>query len=542
MLNFPSSSNPISSRIKQPLDRAALGLIAILLVAIAILVLFGHRAAPKVRNFSWDDRQIGAEDTAFILTFTRPMDEESVEENLTLSAIVSDTERELIPGKFSWAGRRMAYTLEAPAPYGYEFELTLEGAWDRFSDGAEDTVLIQPFQGTFQTRDRAFLYLGVEGEEEGRLVLYNLTEKERHILTPETLVVMDYEPYPRGDRVLFSATDRVSQEQGLLNQQIYAVSTGIRVQPPPETLAYATNLVEKPPVLDDIPAEGEVKLILDSDEYQNLRFDLAPNGEFVVVYRVNRQNPADFGLWMVRPGESPYPIEAEPGGDFLIMPDSETLAYLQGQGFSILSLDAGEDTAGNSAATKEGGNQRSEPLDFLPQYGMVLGFSQDGSAAATVKFNATLGDPTQSLYLVPSQGDETELLETDGSILEAVFDPTDTYLYALVTKLLPGDIYAEQPYLVAINLETADTKELLRLPIQQDIHMSLAPDGLGILFDQIMPFTDEGNSSILRGNDGQPIATSQLWFFPILQDAEGALVIAEPDPIPVAGLRPTWLP
>ncbi len=540
MLNFSSSSDAVSSRFKQPLDRAALGLITILMVAIAILVLFGHRAAPKVRNFSWDDRQIGAEDTAFILTFTRPMDKQSVEDNLSLSAIVSDQEREVIPGKFSWAGRRMAYTLDAPAPYGYEFELTLDGAWDRFSD-RDDAVSIQPYQGTFETRDRAFLYLGVEGEEEGRLVLYNLTQKERQILTPETLVVMDYEPYPRGDRVIFSATDRTSQEQGLLNQQIYAVSTGIRTQDAPNSLAYATNTTA-PPVLDDVPAEGEIKLILDSDDYQNLRFDLAPNGEFVVVYRVNRQNPAEFGLWMVRPGESPYPIEAEPGGDFLVMPDSETLAYLQGQGLSILSLNTDEEAENGEADTKETGDRPSEPIDFLPQYGMVLGFSQNGSEAATVKFNATLGDPTQSLYLVSNRGGENELLKTDGSILKAIFDPTGTYLYALVTQLLPGDLYVEQPYLVAIHLETLETTELLLLPIQQDIHMSLAPDGLGILFDQVVKLTDGSSPSILRGNDGQPIATSQLWFFPILKNEEGKLINTEPDSIPVEGLRPVWLP
>jgi len=540
MLNFSSSSDAVSSRFKQPLDRAALGLITILMVAIAILVLFGHRAAPKVRNFSWNDRQIGAEDTAFILTFTRPMDKQSVEDNLSLSAIVSDQEREVIPGKFSWAGRRMAYTLDAPAPYGYEFELTLDGAWDRFSD-RDDAVSIQPYQGTFETRDRAFLYLGVEGEEEGRLVLYNLTQKERQILTPETLVVMDYEPYPRGDRVIFSATDRTSQEQGLLNQQIYAVSTGIRTQDAPNSLAYATNTTA-PPVLDDVPAEGEIKLILDSDDYQNLRFDLAPNGEFVVVYRVNRQNPAEFGLWMVRPGESPYPIEAEPGGDFLVMPDSETLAYLQGQGLSILSLNTDEEAENGEADTKETGDRPSEPIDFLPQYGMVLGFSQNGSEAATVKFNATLGDPTQSLYLVSNRGGENELLKTDGSILKAIFDPTGTYLYALVTQLLPGDLYVEQPYLVAIHLETLETTELLLLPIQQDIHMSLAPDGLGILFDQVVKLTDGSSPSILRGNDGQPIATSQLWFFPILKNEEGKLINTEPDSIPVEGLRPVWLP
>ncbi|MEL6321354.1 MAG: hypothetical protein AAFQ57_12010, partial [Cyanobacteria bacterium J06626_14] len=198
-------------RLKQPLDRAALITMAVLTIIIVLLATVGDRTAPQVRTFSWQDKQIGADDNALILSFTRPMNEASVEENFALEALISDTERERIPGRFSWAGRRMAYTLNSPAPYGYEFELTLDSAFDRFSDNPEDEARLRPFQGTFQTRDRAFLYLGTTGDEEGRLVLHNLTQKTKRILTPETLVVSDYEPYPNGDRVLFAATDRESE-------------------------------------------------------------------------------------------------------------------------------------------------------------------------------------------------------------------------------------------------------------------------------------------------------------------------------------------
>ncbi len=516
-------------RLGQPLDRTALILMAILTCVIAVLVVWGDRTAPRVRDFSWQGKQIGANDDALLLTFTRPMNERSVEENFTLEALISDTEQEKIPGRFSWSGRRMAYTLDAPAPYGYEFELTLDSAIDRFSNPEEEPVLLEPFRANFRSRDRAFLYLGTDDEEEGRLVLYNLTKKEKRILTPETLVVMDYEPYPKGDRIVFSATDRTSQEQGLLNQQLYTVATGIQIDSPVDPLQYLSTTAPAPSN-DDIPAEGEVRLILDNKDYQNLKFDLSPDGQTIVAYRVNRQNPAEFGLWVVRAEQEPQPLNTEPGGDFLITPDSQSIAYLQGEGMTILSLDV------------ESEEEVSQPIDFLPQFGMVLNFAPDGSAAAMVKFNPDPVNPTRSLYLVSNRGEETELVETTGSVLKAEFGPAGNFLYCLLTELLPGEIYAEQPYLSVINLDTLERTDLLLLPIQQDIQMNLAPDGLGIIFDQVIPAQSPSDSSLLRGNDGQPIASGQLWFFPILLDDQGNPVQAEPEVIPVEGFHPQWMP
>ena len=68
-----------------------------------------HRG-PQVSNFSWQDRFVGGEDKAFVLTFNRPMDRPGVEKHLVINPP--------LPGKFSWSGRRLAYTLEAPVPYG----------------------------------------------------------------------------------------------------------------------------------------------------------------------------------------------------------------------------------------------------------------------------------------------------------------------------------------------------------------------------------------------------------------------------------------
>ena len=169
----------------QPLDRSAIATIAIVLVAIATLLLTGNSSLPRVRDFTWQDRQIGAEDRAFILTFSRPMNQASVEDNLRIDPP--------LPGKISWAGRRMAYTLTAPAAYGQEFELQLQGARDLFAAPNNIDVSIEPFVSKFRSRDRAFAYLGVDEAEEGQLILYNLSEEPQHkrVLTPKHLLVMD---------------------------------------------------------------------------------------------------------------------------------------------------------------------------------------------------------------------------------------------------------------------------------------------------------------------------------------------------------------
>jgi hypothetical protein len=440
------------------------------------------------------------------------MDHASVEQNLQLDPP--------LPGKVSWAGRRMAYTLDAPAPYGKAFTLKLDKARDRFSQSDARTQL-RPFAGQFRTRDQAFVYLGVTGEEAGRLILANLTQQQQKILTPKDLVVMDFRPYLEGDRILFSATDRNTQSQGVLDQQLYTVTTGIQVKAPAANLLGPQSETAQP---QNRPA-GEITLVLDSKEYQNLKFDLSPDGQTIAVQRVKRNDPGDYGLWIIKSGSAPEKVNADPGGNFLIAPDSQSLAMSQGQGMAILPL-----------ATE------AQTLDFLPKFGVILGFARDGSAAALVKFNVDPTNPTRSLFLVTNQGVEKELLKTDGSILEATFDPTKEHLYCLYTKRLPGDVYEEEPYLAAIDLTTFKQIDLLRLPIQRDIQISLAPDGLGLLFDQVVSDSTANPDGPIRGKEGKAITSSQLWFLPLLQDDKGLPIPSDPQPLELAGLRPRWLP
>jgi len=505
MQRSPASAKP--APFPQPLDRVAITFIVLLAIIIGLVLVTGTRLAPKVRYFTWQDKHVGANDTAFVLSFSRPMNQETVEKNLKI-------EPKLL-GKTSWAGRRMAYTLDAPAVYGTEYKVKLQNAVDFFNQDGAAQIPIQPFEASFRTRDRAFVYIGTQGEEEGRLVLVNVTQQETTILTPADLIVNDFKPYPAGDRILFGATPRSGQAQGLLDQKLYRVWTGIQIDQPlqldPQGNSNPVKAVEQKPA-------KEVELVLDSDTYQNLKFDLSADGQIIVLQRVNRNDPADFGPWILKEGESPQPLKGQPGGDFLITPDSNALAISQGQGLAILPL-----------------YTDAKPLDFLPKFGVVLNFSNDGSLAAMVKFN---GDRTRSLFLINNQGVQKELLKTTGSIFSAEFDPTRQFLYCLLSELIPGETYQEEPFLAVIDLKTEKLTPLVPLPNQRDVQISLAPDGLAILYDQTAE-TEQRDPLSLRNRGGKAIANSQLWVLPI-DTANFAKL--QPESLPFNGLRPRWMP
>lgn len=490
----------------QPIDRAALIAIAVLMVPIAILVLGGDRTLPYVRDFSWQNRHVGAIDRAFVLTFSRPMDRASVEENLNIQPP--------LPGKISWAGRRMAYTLEQPAPYGFEFQLNLADAQDRLSAAKNADTAIKPFEGKFQTRDRALAYISLNPSEVGQLVLYNFTQERTTVLTPADLRVMDYKIYPKGDRILFSGVDRRSQSPGLGDVQLYTVTTGLSPNVPGEKASSGE------------PA-GKIRRILDNKDYQNLKFDLSPDGQTVVVQRADRRNPGGkSGLWAIPDGEKPRLFNNAPGGTFVIAPNSQELAIAQGQGISILSIDNPTPEA-------------AKPLEFFPKYGKILNFTRDGSAAVMVKYNT---DYTRSLDLVPNQGEAQEILKTKGSILSAQFDPTGRILYCVLTDLIEGEVYKEVPYLAAFNLASQKVQRLFEFKTPQpDIAAHLSADGLSLIFDRLETAPPGQKTQTPRTSSGTAIVSGRLWLL-LLSETENGTLDVEGEELPLVGFLPRWLP
>lgn len=512
-MSFDRSTRRTSRRHRLPLDKVALPLMGGLVAVSLLLVLLGDHATARVQDFTWQERTVGAGNTAFVMTFSRPMEPNSVEANLQITPF--------LPGRVSWAGRRMAYTLDVPVPYGEQFEVKLPEARDRFSEDA-DTPQFESFSGEFRSHDRAIAYVGTQGNEAGRLVLVNFsTGGEPTILTPENLQVLDFEPYPLGDRILFSAIEAAAAPDGNLTPTLYTVATGFAPNPPPMIASEADQISLQ------VNDAGTLTTLLPSDEYQNLAFDLAPNGKIIVVQRVNQTDPADFGPWVVAEDQDPRPLDTEPGGEFLIGPDSQTLLLLQGQGTAVIPL--------NDAAEAE---TVTGPLDFLPEFGRVFDISSDGRSAAMVNFNQNDPDRrfTETLVVVTNDGDEMELLDATGSILDAAFDPTNRILYVLASELLPSETYQEQPYISAIALQDPQTSlRLLTFPPQSQVSMDIAPDGLAALIEVTYGMTD-----------GTATPATQTALLPLFETTDqrlnGVPAQAAPQILPFAGTTPTWLP
>ena len=489
-------SESAQPRLAQLIDKLAIALIVLLSLIIGLLIWGGtacedeclFHAGAKVSSFSWDDKTIGGQDRAFILTFNRPMDRDSVEENLIISPS--------LPGKISWSGLRLAYTLDNPAPYGETYQIALAVARERFANQKQAGSEIQPFDAQFRSRDRALAYVGTEGEETGRLVLSNWTRSQTAILTPKNLTVFDFKPDPQGNFLLFSAADSSQGVEGISDLKLYKVSTR----------------------LDSITENGlAVELVLDNQKYQNNKFDISQDGTTIVVQRLNRSNPKDYGLWKLVEGKSPQMFTNNQVGDFLITPDSQAVAVAQGEGIALLPL-----------------KEYAEPLDFLSRFGRVLDFTADGTGAAMINYNTDHEDLkyTQSLYYVNSQGVEKELLNTDGSIQNCQFDPTAEHLYCWLTELSKKEIYTEKPYLAQIDLKTGKINTLVTIPKYQESQVSLAPDGLGILFEQSL-------NKIYSGTPGEK--KNSIWLAIPAGDLADT-TISSIEQLPFIGFHPQWLP
>jgi hypothetical protein len=493
---------------KQPIDRVAFAVIFVLTFAIVIFAWGGETifvSLPKVKSFSWAGKQISAEDTSFIVTFDRPMEHQSVEDNLKIAPDLD--------GKISWVGNRMAFTLKSPAPYGEKYQISLNNAKERFRGKDRLGASIEPFQSDFTTRDRAFAYIGTQEEERGRLIVYNLTQGTQEILTPPNLVVTDFEFYQQGDKILFSAADRSAGDEILRRLELYTANI-------PQSSIAIGNKQNK-------SENYQIKLILDNKDYQNNKFDLAKDGKTIVVQRINRKNPADFDLWSIVEGQPPKQLNNREAGDFAIAPDSQTLAVAQGQGIALLPLQT-----------------NAKVLDFLPKFGRVIGFTRDGSAAAMVNFNTD--NPqlrySKSLYYVNNQGTQKKLIDVNGSIVSCQFNPTGTQLFCLLTQAEETDEYIEKPYFANIDINNGKIQPLVALPKYQDIKLSLSSDGLGILFDQVVTATNDAPNNLLRTNSGESIVGGNLWILLVSTTDSESKVSPQLKEIPLAGFHPQWLP
>ncbi|MFO0165158.1 MAG: hypothetical protein ACK51P_13330, partial [Microcystis sp.] len=350
-------------------------------------------------------------------------------------------------------------------------------------------------------------------EERGRLIVCNIiqgannvTELKKTILTPADLVVTDFQMYPRGERILFSAFDRSDLGRDTPKQQLYTITTGLN---------HDENSQNLP--------SGRIERFLDAKTYQNLRFNLSDNGKTLIVQRINHGNPGDASLWVIRDdGQSrPLGIQAD---NFLLSPDGKKAVVSQTGGVAVIPLDV----------------QAGKP-QFLPTYEKILAFSRDGRQKLMVKSEP---DNQRSLFLLNDQGESRLLLRTANPIISCEFEPRqEKTLYCLKSDLVMGSDgkVKEEPFLAIIELETGKMIPLLALPNYRDVQMSMSPDGVALLFDQLVTIPFGVGNDLVTG-EGSSIADGRLWLLPLPDQFSPN---STPKILPQelnAGFKPRWLP
>ena len=98
---------------------------------------------------------------------------------------------------------------------------------------------------------------------------------------------MAFEFYPDGKKILFSAVAKNRGIEGIRELQLYQV--------------------------DSSQSPAKIELVLDNKDYQNNHFDLAKDGQTIVVQRIERRNPINFDLWAVKSGEKPQQLNIQGG-------------------------------------------------------------------------------------------------------------------------------------------------------------------------------------------------------------------------------------
>jgi hypothetical protein len=474
-------------------DRLVLGTILALIAAISSILIQGNQVPTRGENFSWQGRKIGVRDNYFTLSFNRPIDRSDIETSLVIDPPLL--------GKISWAGDRLTYTLTELPIYGKKYQVKLPIAQ------GED------FIGEFYSHDRAFAYIGVNQEERGRLIVCNIiqgannvTELKKTILTPGDLVVTDFQIYPRGERILFSAFDRSDLGRDTPKQQLYTITTGLNHD------EHGQNL-----------PSGRIERFLDAKTYQNLRFNLSDNGKTLIVQRINHGNPGDASLWVISDDGQSRPLGMQ-GDNFLLSPDGKKAVVSQTGGVAVIPLDV----------------QAGKP-QFLPTYEKILAFSRDGRQKLMVKSEP---DNQRSLFMLNDQGESRLLLRTVNPIISCEFEPRqEKTLYCLKSDLVMGSDgkVKEEPFLGIIELKTGKMMPLLALPNYRDVHMSMSPDGVALLFDQLAT-TPFGVRNDLVTGEGSSIADGRLWLLPLPdQFSPNSIPKILPQELN-AGFKPRWLP
>ncbi|MFM7578506.1 MAG: hypothetical protein ACKO5Q_16420, partial [Microcystaceae cyanobacterium] len=144
-------------------EGAALLAIVLLGGLISFELLWGRPASLRVNYTNWQNKKIGAQDRILSLGFNQPI----VGQGLSQIWKMSPT----LAGRLSWRGKRLFYSLADTPRYGVNYQIRLQP-----SQGGAG---LENFTSLVSARNRSFFYIGTDGEERGRVILFDLTDPQK---------------------------------------------------------------------------------------------------------------------------------------------------------------------------------------------------------------------------------------------------------------------------------------------------------------------------------------------------------------------------
>jgi Bacterial Ig-like domain len=455
---------------------AAIGL------ALGTMLLLGDQTKPQVRDSNLIDQKLRPEKAHMLFTFSRPMDRSSIEKGFTINPPVI--------GKFSWSGKRFAFTPTSPLVYGQKYDLRVTGK-------DQTGKVMVPFKSTITTPARKFFYIGTEGPEKDHLFAVDFESKQQQQLTPNNQIVLKFSPHPNDNKVYYFAF-RPEDKTGLLEQDYQSL--------------YEVNFAQS-----DKPSSQS---IADFKQWSNIDFTLSPDGNNLLIQRLKKSSTPEFGLWLLNTSKSSADWQpfyySQLSGDIFFTPDGGALAGIDSGGLVIAPLSTEQQT-------------KPQP-EFITGYTQFFDFSVDGQSALVSRYDAAF---RSELVILRTNGQLQKLITTEATLSRAQFDPLGQYVYVILL-FEPKQVEDREHYrLVRFDLKTGKQNELWNQMDKNLITFDLSPDGKYILAERTksVPLKSMLRRSLER------VGGSELDSTVVLLDRDGKLI---PGFAPRPGTAPQW--
>lgn len=352
-----------------------------LTLVISLMLGLGDQSYPRVMETNLKDEILPLTTNQLVLTFNRNMDHASVEKHFTITP--------KIEGKFSWIGKKMAFSFNESLRSNEKIKVELKGALD------ESGVLMENYERNYATQNQALYFIGTDEGQKDRVVGFDLDQKKSSVLSPENLIVKDF---------------RVHPDQKL----IYL-------------LGYKKGDDDKRSNLYEFDVENQIlKVLVDGEKEYVFAFELSPNGKILLVRKGNI-NPYDQSslidagsLWTYEINTQKWKIFWNKdlyGSEFYFSPDSNYLVGRMITGdITILPV-----------------SKNPDKVVYLENYAGNYNLSPDGHQLVFVDFP----DPfsPNNLLLRDDDGTTQTLIEKGGQIQFPIFNKNGDRIYFLMSKV-----------------------------------------------------------------------------------------------------------